>query len=318
MAALAAKAIKDQRRKALKLAEQVVDQKQILNNQRKQSLTSISTVGTGEEPGKAGKARRPQRQGAGLPGEDPRRKSKLDRDEDGNYTASGSANIILYVGLGMISIGLVITFVGLGDKGFRTLELKLIGPSLVGCGLFFALLRVLFCTVPSCCRACCKCCRKEEDTEELIYATDDPLSKTGYVGGNSTNISASTDQRKVGPTSGLGKSVRKRSAAGKTEESESDQDGDFQKTITIRTTKPSVDSRAPITSGGSGGAKPISYDTYSTDTSSQFSVDIVEVAPRGLELENQAKDEVQIENGAAQTDDGIVLNASKLQVETEK
>lgn len=48
MAALAAKAIKDQRRKALKLAEQVVDQKQILNNQRKQSLTSISTVGTGE------------------------------------------------------------------------------------------------------------------------------------------------------------------------------------------------------------------------------------------------------------------------------
>ena len=85
--------------------------------------------------------------------------------------ASGSANIILYVGLGMICIGLVITFVGLGDKGFRTLELKLIGPSLVGCGVFFALLRVLFCTVPSCCRACCKCCGKTEDKEELIYAT---------------------------------------------------------------------------------------------------------------------------------------------------
>ena len=71
----------------------------------------------------------------------------------------------------MICIGLVITFVGLGDKGFRTLELKLIGPSLVGCGVFFALLRVLFCTVPSCCRACCKCCGKTEDKEELIYAT---------------------------------------------------------------------------------------------------------------------------------------------------
>ena len=41
----------------------------------------------------------------------------------------------------MIAIGLVITFVGLGDKGFKTLELKLIGPSLVGCGVFFALLR---------------------------------------------------------------------------------------------------------------------------------------------------------------------------------
>jgi len=80
----------------------------------------------------------------------------------------------------------------------------------------------------------------------LIYATalvmglqvqtknskkDDPLSKTGYVGGNGTNISAggSTDQRKVGPTTiTLGKNVRKRSG-GKTtnqaSEEESDQDG---------------------------------------------------------------------------------------------
>ena len=79
--------------------------------------------------------------------------------DDGVYRASSSANVVLYVGLGMAAIGLVITFVGLGDKGFRTLELKLIGPSLVGCGVFFALLRVLFCTVPSCCRACVKCCR---------------------------------------------------------------------------------------------------------------------------------------------------------------
>ena len=54
----------------------------------------------------------------------------------------------------------------------------------------------------------------------------------------------------------------------------------------------------------------------STDTSSQFSVDIVEVAPRGLEMEN--KNEVQIENGPQTDGDGIVLNASKLQVETEK
>ena len=49
------------------------------------------------------------------------------------------------------------------------------------------------------------------------------------------------------------------------------------------------------------------------DTSSQFSVDIVEVAPRGLEME-----EAHIENGGPLTDDGIVLNASKLQVEKEK
>ena len=35
--------------------------------------------------------------------------------------------MVLYVGLGMVAIGLVITFVGLGDKGFQTVELKLIG-----------------------------------------------------------------------------------------------------------------------------------------------------------------------------------------------
>ena len=67
----------------------------------------------------------------------------------------------------------------------------------------------------------------------------------------------------------------------------------FFKTIfrnkTIRSAKPrrDRDSKGTASGSGSGGAtaKPISYDTYSTDTSSQFSVDIVEVAPRGLELE---------------------------------
>ena len=43
----------------------------------------------------------------------------MDGDGDGVYRASSSANVVLYVGLCMISIGLVITFVGVGDKGFR-------------------------------------------------------------------------------------------------------------------------------------------------------------------------------------------------------
>ena len=98
-----------------------------------------------------------------------------------------------------------------------------------------------------------------------------------------------------------------------------------------------------VASGGSGGAKPISYDTYSTDTSSQFSVDIVEVAPRGLELEeaistsnnsNTNRKIVKLaelpeplpfqrsqdggESAVVEGNGGeIVLNASKLQVETE-
>ncbi|XP_040571674.1 uncharacterized protein [Lepeophtheirus salmonis] len=95
-------------------------------------------------------------------------------NDDGIYNANNNANVILYVGLGMIAIGLIITFVGLGEKGFQTLELKLIGPSLVGCGIFFALLRILFCTVPSCFNSCAgKCCcvalnKKELEKKKLL------------------------------------------------------------------------------------------------------------------------------------------------------
>jgi len=253
--------------------------------------------------------------------------SQLDKsdNEDGVYQASGSANIILYVGLGMICIGLVITFVGLGDKGFRTLELKLIGPSLVGCGVFFALLRVLFCTVPSCCRACCKCCRKTEDKEELIYATDDPPPKTGYVVSNNSNMSAGTHpgNKRVGPTdsaaSGNGGQPRSsthhqsRSKSGKavsdkSEESET-ADGEFKN----KTIKSSSLQDSKNASNGSGGAKPISYDTYSTDTSSQFSVDIVEVTPTSQTMELKEQQIINETNGKE-----IVLNASRLQVESEK
>ena len=45
----------------------------------------------------------------------------------------------------MVAVGLVITFVGLGEKGFRTTELQMIGPGLVGGGMLLALLRILFC-----------------------------------------------------------------------------------------------------------------------------------------------------------------------------
>ena len=83
-------------------------------------------------------------------GKKAKRRPLTNRPHVEKFEGSGSANVILYVGLGMVCIGLVITFVGIGDKGFQTLELKLIGPSLVGCGAFFALLRILFCTVPAC------------------------------------------------------------------------------------------------------------------------------------------------------------------------
>ena len=51
MAALAAKAVKDQRRKAaLKLTDHVNEQKQILNNIKRNSLTSVSTLGSNFNP----------------------------------------------------------------------------------------------------------------------------------------------------------------------------------------------------------------------------------------------------------------------------
>ena len=80
-----------------------------------------------------------------------KRRTATTRPVNGDkFEGSSSANVILYVGLGMVCIGLIITFVGIGDKGFQTLELKLIGPSLVGCGVFFALLREVqsYCNQP--------------------------------------------------------------------------------------------------------------------------------------------------------------------------
>ena len=44
-----------------------------------------------------------------------------------------------------------------------------------------------------------------------------------------------------------------------------------------------VKEKAPGFVSGSA-TKPVSYDTYSTDTSSQFSVDIVDVAPTNREF----------------------------------
>lgn len=45
---------------------------------------------------------------------------------------SSFANAFLYVGLGTVALGLVILFVGTGEKGFKTVELRLIGPLLIG------------------------------------------------------------------------------------------------------------------------------------------------------------------------------------------
>ena len=56
-------------------------------------------------------------------------------------------NLLLYLGLGLVAIGLIITFVGLGEKGFRTVELKLVGPVLLVGGVVLVFVRIMLCTV---------------------------------------------------------------------------------------------------------------------------------------------------------------------------
>ena len=45
---------------------------------------------------------------------------------------NSNSSVVLYLGLGVSSIGLIIFLVGVGDKGFKSVELQLIGPSLIG------------------------------------------------------------------------------------------------------------------------------------------------------------------------------------------
>ena len=51
------------------------------------------------------------------------------------------------MGLGMVAIGLVILCMGLGEKGFKTVEMSLVGPGLVVGGLVLSCLRICCCFV---------------------------------------------------------------------------------------------------------------------------------------------------------------------------
>lgn len=62
-----------------------------------------------------------------------------------------AANMLLYIGLCAVALGLVIAFVGTGEKGFKTVQLRLIGPTMIGCGTFCCCLRIMFCFCPTRC-----------------------------------------------------------------------------------------------------------------------------------------------------------------------
>ena len=60
---------------------------------------------------------------------------------------AGGGHTVLYIGLGLVAVGLVISCVGLGEKGFLTVELQVVGPGLVVGGVGLAIARVLCCTI---------------------------------------------------------------------------------------------------------------------------------------------------------------------------
>ncbi|CAG7717280.1 unnamed protein product [Allacma fusca] len=82
----------------------------------------------------------------GTPVRETRDTTKL---EDGSFeTNLGPSYSAIYIGLVLVALGLVISFVGLGEKGFKTTELKLIGPVLCIIGFSCIILKIIQCNFP--------------------------------------------------------------------------------------------------------------------------------------------------------------------------
>ena len=59
----------------------------------------------------------------------------------------GGGDVLLYSGLGLSMVGCVITVVGLGDKGFQTMELQLVGPLVILAGGMVTIISILMCVL---------------------------------------------------------------------------------------------------------------------------------------------------------------------------
>lgn len=54
---------------------------------------------------------------------------------------------MLYVGLGLVALGLVTMVVGVGEKGFQTVGLRLLGPAVACFGVILVAFKILSCFV---------------------------------------------------------------------------------------------------------------------------------------------------------------------------
>jgi len=128
-----------------------------------------------------------------------------DDDEDDNSNVirqrgevSAAVNTVLYVGLGTTALGLVISFVGTGEKGFLSPQLRLVGPSLLCAGLLCCLFRVLLCLclcrcVPCHWRFCHVAPHKKEKTRKA------ETRPTGTL--PTTSLLSTQQERPIVPTS---------------------------------------------------------------------------------------------------------------------
>ena len=83
----------------------------------------------------------------------------MSSEEDGGYEGL-TCNTILYTGFGLAAVGLIVTFLGLGTRGFKTLEVKMLGPGLVILGVMLGVVRLLFCGS--------SCFESNEESEALL------------------------------------------------------------------------------------------------------------------------------------------------------
>ncbi|RXG58945.1 hypothetical protein Avbf_08450 [Armadillidium vulgare] len=99
--------------------------------------------------------------------------SQFEKSQSQNRQSGGVVNVLLYVGFVLVSLGLIMTFVGMGERGFKTEDLKLIGPSLIGSGILFGFLRILFCSIPK--NACSR--KKPLDEKSLLSPSQETLGE---------------------------------------------------------------------------------------------------------------------------------------------
>ena len=74
-------------------------------------------------------------------------------------------DVLLWSGIAVLLTGTVVSFVGLGEKGFRTSYLRLLGPILCGIGFAVVIIRITFC-----------CCKKKIKKAAVNFNLKDQLA----------------------------------------------------------------------------------------------------------------------------------------------